>query len=105
MREAAVVAYAQSAQLRNAGAANESELILPVVREVMQAAGVTQADIDFTCSGSCDYLQGAAFAFVEGLNAIATVPPIRESHVEMDAAWALYEALLKIDEKAGLEAK
>ena len=96
MREAAVIAYAQSPQRRNAGAANESELILPVVREVMRSAGVTQEDVDFTCSGSCDYLQGAAFAFVEGLNAIATVPPIRESHVEMDAAWALYEALLEI---------
>ena len=96
MREAAVIGYTQSAQLRNAGAANESELIMPVVRELMQTIGLTQADIDFTCSGSCDYLQGAAFAFVEGLNAVATVPPIKESHLEMDAAWALYEALLKI---------
>jgi acetyl-CoA acetyltransferase len=96
MREVAVIGYTQSAQRRSAGAANESELIMPVVSEVLEAAGVRQQDIDFTCSGSCDYLQGAAFAFVEGLNAIATVPPIRESHVEMDAAWALYEALLKI---------
>jgi acetyl-CoA acetyltransferase len=96
MREVAVIGYTQSAQRRSAGAANESELIMPVVREVLDAVGVRQQDIDFTCSGSCDYLQGAAFAFVEGLNAIATVPPIRESHVEMDAAWALYEAMLKI---------
>ena len=96
MREAAIIGYTQSAQRRNAGAANESELIMPVVREVMQSVGVTQKNIDFTCSGSCDYFQGAAFAFVEGLNAVATAPPIRESHVEMDAAWALYECLLKI---------
>lgn len=96
MREAAVIGFVQSAQKRNAGAANESELIMPVVRGVLDAVGVTQNDIDFTCSGSCDYFQGAAFAFVEGLNAVATVPPIRESHVEMDAAWAMYEALLKI---------
>lgn len=96
MREAAVVGWAQSRQVRYAGAATESELIMPVVRDVMAQVGVKQTDIDFTCSGSCDYLQGAAFAFVEGLSAIATVPPIKESHVEMDAAWALYEALLKI---------
>ena len=96
MREIAVIGYAQSAQLRDAGSTNESEMIAPVVREVMASAGVTQKDIDFTCSGSCDYFQGAAFAFIEGLNAVATVPPIRESHVEMDAAWALYEAALKI---------
>ena len=96
MREAAVIAYVQGPQRRSAGAVNESELVMPVVRDVMAQAGVKQKDIDFTCSGSCDYLQGAAFAFVEGLSAIATVPPIKESHVEMDAAWALYEALLKI---------
>ena len=41
-------------------------------------------------------LQGAAFAFVEGLSAIQTNPPIKESHVEMDAAWAMYESMLKI---------
>ncbi|MCG3170220.1 MAG: 3-ketoacyl-CoA thiolase [Pseudomonadales bacterium] len=96
MREAAIVGYVQGPQRRYAGAANESELIMPVVGEVMRQTGVTMQDIDFTCSGSCDYLQGAAFAFVEGLSALATVPPIKESHVEMDAAWALYEALLKI---------
>lgn len=96
MREAAIVGYVQSPQYRYAGAANESELIMPVVSELMKQVGVSMKDIDFTCSGSCDYLQGAAFAFVEGLSALATVPPIKESHVEMDAAWALYEALLKI---------
>lgn len=96
MREAAIIGYVQGPQQRYAGAANESELIMPVVAELMRRAGITMKDIDFTCSGSCDYLQGAAFAFVEGLSAIATVPPIKESHVEMDAAWALYEALLKI---------
>jgi len=96
MREAAIIGYVQSQQMRYAGAANESELIMPVVRELMAKAGLTKENIDFTCSGSCDYLQGAAFAFVEGLSALSTVPPIKESHVEMDAAWAMYEALLKI---------
>ena len=96
MRDAAIIGYVQGPQRRYAGAANESELVMPVVRDVMAQVGVTQKDIDFTCSGSCDDLQGAAFAFVEGLSALATVPPIKESHVEMDAAWALYEALLKV---------
>jgi acetyl-CoA acetyltransferase len=31
-----------------------------------------------------------------GVDALGAVPPIKESHVEMDAAWALYEAWLKI---------
>ena len=31
-----------------------------------------------------------------GVDALGAVPPIKESHVEMDAAWALYESILKI---------
>ena len=31
-----------------------------------------------------------------GLDAVGAWPPIRESHVEMDAAWALYEAWVAI---------
>jgi acetyl-CoA acetyltransferase len=31
-----------------------------------------------------------------GVDALGAVPPVKESHVEMDAAWALYEAMLKI---------
>lgn len=30
------------------------------------------------------------------MDAIGTIPPVMESHVEMDAAWALYEAWIKI---------
>ncbi len=97
MRDVAIVAFAQSQCQRDAGAQNEVELIMPVLQEVYKQAGITNAqDVDFTCSGSCDYQQGAAFAFVSGVDALGAVPPIKESHVEMDAAWALYEAWLKI---------
>lgn len=93
----AVVAYHQSDCLSKAGAANEVELIMPQLRAVFDQVGLNNAqDVDFVCSGSCDYLQGAAFAFVAGVDALGAVPPIRESHVEMDAAWALYESVLKI---------
>ena len=96
MKKVAIVGYAQHKILPNAGALNEVELIMPVVHKVFADLGISQDDIGFTCSGSCDYLQGAAFAFVEGLSAIQTHPPIKESHVEMDAAWALYESILKV---------
>jgi acetyl-CoA acetyltransferase len=83
--------------VRDAGVCNEVELIMPVVQQALRDAGLTSVqDVDFTCSGSCDYLQGASFAFVAGVDALGAVPPIKESHVEMDAAWALYEAWLKI---------
>ncbi|HCS26518.1 MAG TPA: lipid-transfer protein [Spongiibacteraceae bacterium] len=97
MRDIAIVSFVQSDCVRDAGAQNEVELIMPVLRKALDAAGIQSAqDVDFTCSGSCDYLQGAAFAFVSGVDPLGAVPPIKESHVEMDAAWALYEAVLKI---------
>ena len=96
MKKVAIIGYAQHPILSNAGALNEVELIMPVVHHLFDGLGIDQKNIDFTCSGSCDYLQGAAFAFVEGLSAIQTNPPIKESHVEMDAAWAMYESMLKI---------
>ena len=97
MQQIAIVAYQQSDCVSWAGATNEVELIMPVLRRVFDQVGLANAqDVDFVCSGSCDYLQGAAFAFVAGVDALGAVPPIRESHVEMDAAWALYESMLKI---------
>jgi acetyl-CoA acetyltransferase len=96
MKEVAIVAYAQTPMLRDCGAINDVEMVMDVVKQVREQANITQKDIDFTCSGSCDYLGGAAFAFVSALDGVGAWPPISESHVEMDAAWALYEAWLKI---------
>ena len=97
MKEIAIVAYQQSDSLSDAGSVNEVEMIMPVLARTFEQVGISNAqDVDFVCSGSCDYMQGAAFAFVAGVDALGAVPPIKESHVEMDAAWALYEAMLKI---------
>ena len=97
MTNIAIVAYQQSDSVSDAGAVNEVELLMPVLGRTFGQAGLNNAqDVDFVCSGSCDYLQGAAFAFVAGVDALGAVPPIKESHVEMDAAWALYESILKI---------
>ncbi|MCY4427685.1 MAG: lipid-transfer protein [Halieaceae bacterium] len=97
MREAAIVSFAQLDCVRNAGALNEVELIMPVINGALSGAGLGSVqEVDFTCSGSSDYQQGVAFSFVLGVDALGAVPPINESHVEMDAAWALYEAILKI---------
>jgi acetyl-CoA acetyltransferase len=75
---------------------NEVEILLPVVKEAVKASGLARTDIDFTCSGSSDFLQGQPFAFVMALDGVGAWPPIKESHVEMDGAWALYEAWVKI---------
>jgi len=95
MRDVAVVSYASSTTPKD-DIHNEVEMLGPVLREVMAGSGIARGDIGFVCSGSLDYLQGGPFAFVMGLDAVGAWPPIRESHVEMDAAWALYEAWVAI---------
>ncbi|MCU1590639.1 MAG: lipid-transfer protein [Frankiales bacterium] len=95
MRDVAVVSFAQSATRRDQ-TRNEVEILLPVLREAMAPTGLTTHDIGFTCSGSSDYLAGQAFAFVSALDAVGPWPPIQESHVEMDGAWALYEAWVRL---------
>jgi acetyl-CoA acetyltransferase len=96
MRDVAVVAFAQTPMVRRVEDANEVELLMPVVREVFEASGLTIADIGFTVSGSTDYLMGVPFSFVGGLDAVGAWPPIEESHVEMDGAFALYEAWVRL---------
>jgi acetyl-CoA acetyltransferase len=72
------------------------ELLVPLFAELYEQTGFTKGDIGFWCSGSSDYLAGRSFSFVSAVDAIGPLPPVNESHVEMDAAWALYEAWLKI---------
>ena len=98
MRDVAVVSFAQAPSLRRVADRNEIEILLPVVTEAVKRSGIPKEEIGFTVSGSCDYLAGQPFAFVMGLDAIGAWPPIRESHVEMDAAWALYEAWVLLQE-------
>ena len=96
MRDVAVVSFAQSKNVRKENRRNEVEMLIPVVAQAIDDSGVGRKEIGFTCSGSCDYLAGAPFAFVMGLDAVGAWPPIRESHVEMDGAWALYEAWVRL---------
>ena len=71
-------------------------MLMPVIEAVRADAGISKDDIGFTCSGSTDYLAGQAFSFVSTLDGVGPWPPIQESHVEMDGAWALYEAWVKL---------
>ena len=96
MRDVAIVSFAQSAGFAPDPRHNEVEMLLPVVREAVERSGVPKKEIGFTISGSCDYLAGAPFSFVSALDAVGAWPPIVESHVEMDGAFALYEAWVRL---------
>ena len=96
MRDVAVVGFAQRQMEEFDGSPTCVELLVPLFEECYEQTGWTRRDIGFWCSGSSDYLAGRSFSFVSAVDAIGVIPPVNESHVEMDAAWALYEAWVKI---------
>ncbi|MCA6095418.1 lipid-transfer protein [Streptomyces sp. SCA3-4] len=95
-RDVAVVAFARSAHHGPADGLSEAEMLLPVLHDALDQAGLAPGEADFTCSGSSDYLAGRPFSFTLALDGVGAWPPVAESHVEMDGAWALYEAWVKI---------
>lgn len=96
MKDVAIIGFAQTPHVRRQPHQNEVEMLMPVLEEVRAAAKVTKDDIGFTVSGSTDYLAGVGFSFVMSLDGVGPWPPIQESHVEMDGAFALYEAWVKM---------
>ncbi|WP_328361459.1 thiolase domain-containing protein [Mycobacterium sp. NBC_00419] len=96
-RDVAVVGFAHAPHVRRTdGTTNGVEMLMPCFAQLYDELGLKQTDIGFWCSGSSDYLAGRAFSFISAIDSIGAVPPINESHVEMDAAWALYEAYIKL---------
>jgi acetyl-CoA acetyltransferase len=95
VRDVAVVAFAQSPTHPDR-IHNEVEILTPVIAEAVKRSGIPRKEIGFICSGSCDYQSGVPFSFVSALDAVGAWPPVRESHVEMDGAWALYEAWVRL---------
>lgn len=96
MREVAIISFAQLPSVSSIDPADEPELVQAVTSVAMKQVGLRQSDIGFTCSGSSDYLRGLAFSFVAAVDGLEAWPPIRESHVEMDGAFALFEAWVRL---------
>jgi len=93
--DVAIVAFSQTpsyAQFNN----SEPAMIMPCVNSVIEQAGIDRHDIDFTIAGSSDYLSGVPFTFVMNIDAVGAWPPVYESHVEMDGAWALFEGFVRL---------
>ncbi len=94
MRDVAIVSFASCSAVRDPR--DDVEMLVPVITEAIERSGVRRKDIGFTVSASSDYLGGRPFSFVMALDAVGAWPPISESHVEMDGAWALYEAWVRL---------
>jgi acetyl-CoA acetyltransferase len=74
----------------------EPVMIMNCVNDLLSRTGLERKDIEFTIAGSCDYLSGMPFAFVQNIDGVGAWPPVYESHVEMDGAWALFEGWLRL---------
>ncbi|MHC3004421.1 thiolase domain-containing protein [Gordonia metallireducens] len=93
----AIIGFAHSPNVEGThGTTNGVEMLIPCFDKLYAELGINRTDIEFWCSGSSDYLAGRAFSFISAIDSIGAMPPINESHVEMDGAWALYEAWVKI---------
>jgi acetyl-CoA acetyltransferase len=91
----AIVAFAQTPSYRRYED-SEPTLILGLVNQILEETELDRHEIDFTIAGSCDYLSGRAFAFIANVDGYGAWPPVYESHVEMDGAWALFEAFVRL---------
>ena len=96
MRPVSIAGFAQLPQVLRDTSFDEAEQVQRVTAAARADAGLQRSDVGFTCSGSNDYVMGRPFSFVSALDGLGAWPPIRESHVETDGAWALYEAWVRL---------
>lgn len=75
---------------------DEIETVQTIITRVTDGAGIPRDKIGFTVSGSCDMLVGRPFSWLMAMDGVGVPKPIEESHVEMDGAWALYEAWVRL---------
>ena len=73
MVDVAVVGYGQMPSVRSTEI-TETQMVLEVTHQAVAMAGIDRHDIGFTVSGSCDYLAGQTFAFVQTIEAIGAWP-------------------------------
>jgi acetyl-CoA acetyltransferase len=95
MEDIAIVSFAQTPSYRRYPE-SEPALLMELVNAVLEETGLERREIDFTIAGSCDYLSGMPFAFISNVDAFGAWPPVYESHVEMDGAWALFEGFVRM---------
>ena len=91
-----IAGFAQLPQAHQDNHLDEAEMVRIVTADALEMAGLTRQDVGFTCSGSSDYAMGRPFSFTLALDGVGPVPPIRESHVESDGAWAMVEAAMRL---------
>jgi len=96
LRNVAVVGFAQAPIVDADPHHTAPEMLYPVVKRALAECGVERKDIDYQCAGSSDYIDGRAFSFSQVMEVMGAWPPVQDSHVEMDAAWAAHLVWVKM---------
>ncbi|MGH2830590.1 MAG: lipid-transfer protein, partial [Actinomycetota bacterium] len=96
MRPVAVVAAAISDLTPGDPAVTAIDRVLAVSHRAVTQSELDRRRIGLTVTASSDMLEGRPFNFVKGFEALGTWPAVHARHVEMDGAWAAYEAWLAL---------
>jgi len=96
LRNVAVVGFAQAAIVARDEHRTATEMLYPVVRQALAACGVERDAIDYQIAGSTDYMDGRPFGFVAALEVLGSWPPRQDLHLEMDAAFCVYYAWVRM---------
>lgn len=96
LRNVAIVGFAQLPVVARDEHHVALDMIYTVVRQALANCGVEPAAIEYQISGSTDYTDGRPFGFAAALDAMGCWPPKQDLHLEMDAAFCVYYAWLRM---------
>jgi acetyl-CoA acetyltransferase len=96
LRNVAIVGFSQSRIVACDEHRTAPEELYVQVTRALAECGVERSAIDYQIGGSSDFVDGRAFGFTQVLDVMGAWPPVQDSHVEMDAAFAAYYAWLRI---------
>jgi Thiolase, C-terminal domain len=95
MTRVAVVGFASEVDLVSDGR-SDAELLAPLVDRAIAASGIPQADIAVVGTASSEFLTGMVGNVMGAFDAVTGWPPRAHSHLEADAAFALYESWVRL---------
>jgi acetyl-CoA acetyltransferase len=96
LRNVAVVGFSYAPIVEHDEHRTAQELLYVQIRRALEQCGVGRDAIDTQVAGSADYVDGKPFGFVQSLDVMGSWPPRRDSHLEMDAAFGVYYAWLRM---------
>ena len=96
LRNVAIVGFSYAPIVEREEHRTAQELLYGEIVAALAACGVERGAIDTQIAGSADYVDGKPFGFVQSLDVMGAWPATRDSHLEMDAAFGVYYAWLRM---------